>query len=152
MRPEIDRAALGPVPATGYLVTERHRRRLHKDALVAFEISLYSVPWWGRSPGERRVLRVGTDTVGERSGLDSWQLRRLPRPPRIVRLDAIVVTHNWRRCGAVTNSAVRAASIAEERTLRTSQRHDEGVQLGLFYTGLLAAYSESSSTSSPTYL
>lgn len=62
-RAAVDRAALGPPPAEDYVVCERHLRRLHKDALVAFETSLYSVPWWGRRPGERLELRVTNDTV-----------------------------------------------------------------------------------------
>jgi hypothetical protein len=45
------------------LVVERHLRVLKKDALVAFEASLYSVPWWGRTPGERVELRVTPETV-----------------------------------------------------------------------------------------
>ena len=63
VRAEADRAALGSLPAEPYLVVERHQRRLHKDALVAFETSLYSVPWWGRRPGERLELRVTNETV-----------------------------------------------------------------------------------------
>jgi hypothetical protein len=63
VRATVDRAGLGPLPATAYLVTERHQRRLHKDALVSFQTCLYSVPWWGRRPGERLELRVSTDTV-----------------------------------------------------------------------------------------
>jgi transposase len=58
-----DRAALGPLPTEAYIVCDRHQRRLHKDALVAFETSLYSVPWWGRRPGERVELRVTHDEV-----------------------------------------------------------------------------------------
>ena len=46
------------------MVAERHLRRLHKDALVSFEASLYSVPWWGRTPGERVELRVTPENVG----------------------------------------------------------------------------------------
>jgi transposase len=62
-RAALDRGALGPLPAAPYLVVERHQRRLHKDALLSFETSLYSVPWWGRRPGERLELRVSTDEV-----------------------------------------------------------------------------------------
>jgi hypothetical protein len=58
-----DRAALGPLPTEAYIVCERHQRRLHKDALVSFEASLYSTPWWGRRPGERVELRVTHDEV-----------------------------------------------------------------------------------------
>ena len=44
VRAETDRAALGPLPATPYLVAEQHLRRVGKDALISFEASLYSVP------------------------------------------------------------------------------------------------------------
>ena len=40
-----DRAALGALPATDCLVTERHLRSVGKDCLASFESSLYSVPW-----------------------------------------------------------------------------------------------------------
>ncbi len=41
VRAATDRAALRPLPAEPYVVAERHLRRLHKDALVSFEASLY---------------------------------------------------------------------------------------------------------------
>ena len=64
VRAAADRAALRPLPAEPYVVADRHLRRLAKDALVSFEASLYSVPWWGRTPGERVELRVTPETVG----------------------------------------------------------------------------------------
>jgi transposase len=39
-RAAVDRAALRPLPAVPYLVTERHLRRVGKDALISFEASL----------------------------------------------------------------------------------------------------------------
>lgn len=63
VRAEADRAALGPLPAEPYLVVDRHLRCLQRDALVSFEASLYSVPWWDRTHGERLELRVTPETV-----------------------------------------------------------------------------------------
>jgi hypothetical protein len=42
VRAEVDRQALGPVPAQPYVASER---KVAKDCLVSFEASLYSVPW-----------------------------------------------------------------------------------------------------------
>ncbi|MFC5724176.1 IS21 family transposase [Streptomyces gamaensis] len=39
-----DHAALKPLPATPYLVTEQHLRHVGKDCLVTFDGNLYSVP------------------------------------------------------------------------------------------------------------
>ncbi|WP_435260503.1 Mu transposase domain-containing protein [Streptomyces sp. 1222.5] len=36
--------ALRPLPATPYVVTQRHLRHVGKDCLVAFDANLYSVP------------------------------------------------------------------------------------------------------------
>jgi hypothetical protein len=44
VRARRDHAALGPVPARGYVVADRHLRPVGKDCLVAFEANLYSVP------------------------------------------------------------------------------------------------------------
>ncbi|WP_030164017.1 IS21 family transposase [Spirillospora albida] len=44
VRARRDHAALRPLPATPYLVTDRHLRHVGKDCLVAFEANLYSVP------------------------------------------------------------------------------------------------------------
>lgn len=44
VRAEADRAALRPLPAERYLVAGKHLRRVGKDCLVSFEVSLYSVP------------------------------------------------------------------------------------------------------------
>src|SRR4029453_13790827 len=58
VRAERDRAALGPLPAQGYVVWDRHPRRVGKDALVSFAASHYSVPWRKVRPGGRVELRV----------------------------------------------------------------------------------------------
>jgi hypothetical protein len=56
VRAERDRAALGPLPETPYLVADRHLRRVGKDALVSFEASLYSVPAERVRPGQRVAI------------------------------------------------------------------------------------------------
>ena len=63
VRAEADRAALAPLPATPYVVADRHLRRVGKDALVSFEASLYSVPARRVRPGQRVELRVTGDLV-----------------------------------------------------------------------------------------
>jgi transposase len=63
VRAAVDRAALAPLPALPYLVTDRHLRRVGKDALVSFEASLYSVPAARIRPGQRVELRVSPDLV-----------------------------------------------------------------------------------------
>jgi transposase len=63
VRGERDRAALAPLPDHPYLVTDRHLRRVGKDALVSFEASLYSVPAARVRAGQRVELRVSGDTV-----------------------------------------------------------------------------------------
>lgn len=63
VRAEADRAALRPLPATPYLVADRHLRRVGKDALISFEASLYSVPAKRVRPGQRVELRVTADLV-----------------------------------------------------------------------------------------
>ncbi|MFC8536673.1 hypothetical protein ACFUJY_22395 [Streptomyces sp. NPDC057249] len=39
-----DHVALGPLPQTPYVVTQRHLRPVGKDCLVAFDATFYSVP------------------------------------------------------------------------------------------------------------
>jgi hypothetical protein len=63
VRAERDRAALAPLPDQPYLVTDRHLRRVGKDALVSFEASLYSVPAARVRPGQRVELRVSPELV-----------------------------------------------------------------------------------------
>ena len=83
VRAEVDRAALGPLPAEPYLVVDRHFRVLKRDALVSFEASLYSVPWWGRTPGERLELRVTPDEVAIwTTGPEPLHLATRPRSRR----------------------------------------------------------------------
>jgi hypothetical protein len=49
---------LRPLPPVPYIVAERHLRVVGKDALLAFEASLYSVPWMEVRPRQRLELRV----------------------------------------------------------------------------------------------
>ncbi len=51
-----DHMALRPLPATPYVVTQRHLRHVGKDCLVAFDANLYSVP--------ARKVRPWPDLVG----------------------------------------------------------------------------------------
>ncbi|MFH9091010.1 IS21 family transposase, partial [Streptomyces sp. NPDC017676] len=51
-----DHAALKPLPATPYLVTERHLRPVGKDCLVAFAGNLYSVP--ARKVRPRQLVEI----------------------------------------------------------------------------------------------
>jgi hypothetical protein len=63
VRGERDRAALQPLPALPYLVTDRHLRRVGKDCLVSFEASLYSVPARRVRAGQRVEVRASPDTI-----------------------------------------------------------------------------------------
>lgn len=53
-----DRAALGALPAEGYLACDKHLRRVGKDCLVSFDGSLYSVPARRVRAGQQVELRV----------------------------------------------------------------------------------------------
>jgi hypothetical protein len=57
VRAEADRAALIPLPPTPYLVTDKHLRRVGKDALISFEASYYSMPAARIRPGQRVAVR-----------------------------------------------------------------------------------------------
>ena len=63
VRGEIDRAALAPLPALPYLVTDKHLRRVGKDCLVSFEASFYSVPARAVRAGQRVQLQVDGHAV-----------------------------------------------------------------------------------------
>jgi transposase len=62
-RAEADRAALLPLPALPYLVTDKHLRRVGKDCLVSFEASFYSVPARQVRAGQRVQLQVDGEVV-----------------------------------------------------------------------------------------
>jgi len=63
VRAERDRAALSPLPATHYRVSERYLRRVAKDCLISFEGSLYSLPWREVRRPMRVEVRVTSDRV-----------------------------------------------------------------------------------------
>jgi transposase len=63
VRAERDHAALRPLPATPYLVADRHLRRVGKDCLVSFAASLYSTPARRVRPGQTVEVRVTPATV-----------------------------------------------------------------------------------------
>jgi transposase len=63
VRAEADRAALAPLPAQPYLVTDKHLRRVGKDALISFEASFYSVPARQVRAGQRVQLAVDGEVV-----------------------------------------------------------------------------------------
>jgi hypothetical protein len=63
VRAEVDRAALLALPEQPYLVTDKHLRRVGKDALVSFEASFYSVPARQIHPGQRVQLQVDGEVV-----------------------------------------------------------------------------------------
>lgn len=74
VRAEVDRgAALAPLPAQPYIVSERHLRSVGKDCLVSFEASLYSVPW----REVRRRLRVEVRVTPQEVAI--WTLGAEPR-------------------------------------------------------------------------
>ena len=63
VRAQADRAALRPLPEQPYLVTDKHLRRVGKDALVSFEASFYSVPARQVRAGQRVQLQVDGEVV-----------------------------------------------------------------------------------------
>ena len=68
-RAKVDHAALRPLPATAYVVTEVHTRRVGKDCLISFEGSCYSVP--------ARLIRA-LQRVEVRPSIDTITIRALP--------------------------------------------------------------------------
>ncbi len=72
VRAERDRAALLPLPSTGYVVADRHLRKVGKDCLVSFDASLYSVP---------PALVTAGMAVEVRATANRVQLRRLGPEP-----------------------------------------------------------------------
>ena len=80
VRAERDRAALLPLPASAYNVTERHLRRVAKDCLISFEGSLYSLPWREVKRPMRVEVRVTSDRLHlHRLGGDNALLATHPR-------------------------------------------------------------------------
>ena len=84
VRAGADRAALAPLPAQPYLVTDKHLRRVGKDCLVSFQASFYSVPARKVRPGQQVQLAMEPDVVTIRALAadgDGW-LATHPRAQR----------------------------------------------------------------------
>ena len=62
-RARLDHAALRPLPATAYVVTEVHTRRVGKDCLISFNGSHYSVPARLIRAGQRVEVRPSSTEV-----------------------------------------------------------------------------------------
>src|SRR3954471_5275522 len=77
VRAERDRAALGPVPPTPYVVVERTTRVVARDGLFSFEGRRYAVP--DARPGERVELILGAEEIEAYSRLDGRRLARHQR-------------------------------------------------------------------------
>jgi transposase len=85
VRAERDHAALRPLPATPYVVADRHLRRVGKDCLVSFAASLYSTPARRVSAGQVVDVRVSPATVAIHALTAAAQEPRcwrcIPAPP-----------------------------------------------------------------------
>jgi len=77
VRAERDRAALGPLPPTPYLVVERTTRVVARDGLFSFEGRRYAVPH--ARPGERVELVLGATELEVYSTVDGRRLARHQR-------------------------------------------------------------------------
>ena len=82
VRAEADRAALTPLPAHPYLVTERFLRRVGRDCLISFEASWYSVPARHVRAGQQVEVRVEADSVTIHATGGGPQLAAHPRACR----------------------------------------------------------------------
>jgi len=83
-RAERDRAALGPLPPTPYLVVERTTRVIARDGLFSFEGRRYAVP--DARPGDHVELVLGAREIEIYSTLDGRRLARHERgrPARVL--------------------------------------------------------------------
>lgn len=80
VRAAVDHAALRPLPARAYQVTDRFLRRVGKDCLVSFESSRYSIPATAVTAGMTVELRVGPTSVAIHAiGADPRRLAEHPR-------------------------------------------------------------------------
>ena len=82
------------LPGSPYLMTDRHLRRVGKDCLISFEVSLYSVPAKKIAWGPRRVT-------------GGWPERRHPLPWAGSVRGELLATH--------PRSQVRGTWIVDER-------------------------------------
>ncbi len=127
VRAEADRAALGALPETPYIVCERHLRRVGKDCLVSFEASLYSVPWRMVRRNLRVELRVTRGEVAIwRPGAEPLCLAVHPRAH--VRGSWVVDEAHWEGLPVLGDPAVEliqpvCANDAELMASRSAKAH-----------------------------
>ncbi len=130
VRAERDRAALLPLPACGYHVTERHLRRVAKDCLISFEGSLYSLPWREVRRPMRVEVRVTSDRVSlHRVGGDNALLATHVRSR--VKGAWVVDESHWEGLPAQTSTIPSEviAPIKEEPALMASRSRNAGVMV-----------------------
>lgn len=128
VRAALDRGALGPLPMSDYVVSERHLRSVAKDCLVSFEASLYSVPATAIRRPMKVELRVTSDTVAiHRIGPDGDRLATHPRAR--VRGTWVVTEGHWaglpdgKRALGPGDGDVVAATHEDAALIATRSRH-----------------------------
>ncbi|MGP3964467.1 IS21 family transposase [Nonomuraea sp. 3N208] len=131
VRARRDHAALRPVPARPYLVTDRHLRHVGKDCLVAFEANLYSVPAARVFPRQLVEVRASSATVSLHATIpDEHGITLLAVHPRAAGRGArIVDPEHWKglpdgHTRATTTSAEE--DPADELTARRRQHEQTG--------------------------
>ena len=126
VRAEVDRAALLPLPDQPYLVTDKHLRRVGKDALVSFEASFYSVPARQVRAGQRVQLQVDGEAVTIRA-VGSEGAGWLATHPRAHQRGAWIVDEShWDGLPEGHTRAVIVESTAP--SLRTDRTPGEGLE------------------------
>lgn len=124
VRADRDRAALLPLPASPYNVTERHLRRVAKDCLISFEGSLYSLPWREVRRPMRVEVRVTIDRVDlHRVGGDNALLATHQRSR--VKGAWVVDESHWQGLPTGTTSASTevAPPIKDEQLIASRSRN-----------------------------
>ncbi|WP_375118574.1 IS21 family transposase [Nonomuraea sp. MTCD27] len=113
IRARRDHAALRPVPAKPYLVTDRHLRHVGKDCLVAFEANLYSVPATAVFHRQLVEIRASSATVSIHATVpDSSGITLLAVHPRALGRGArIVDAAHW---DALPDGHTRATTTSHE--------------------------------------
>jgi transposase len=140
-----DHAALHTLPATPYLVADRHLRRVGKDCLVSFAASLYSTPARRVRPGQTVELRVTPATVAVHSlapvaGCEPVGSTLLAVHPRATQRGSWVVDkRHWDGLpdGSGRATTDRVSDAAEP--MRASERHPEANPLAALLTRSSAA-------------
>ena len=120
-RARIDHAALRPLPAVPYVVTEIHTRRVGKDCLISFNGSHYSVPARAVRAGQRVEVRPTASEVTIRAlPADGGDL--LATHPRATRPKSWIVDQaHW---DGLPDGHTRATTtvIADLHTARNKRR------------------------------